>query len=636
MGNFLSSLFGNKNAKTSSENPDNSNTHIKDNEIALCDEIEEKLSDILINAAETSDIIEMKKLYDEAISYVECNSTEVIKLKDDIFQVYQELIYIKSKEIYDNFKEEQINESDDIKRKYDIYQINIANINKIITELEQYSIQYSIDDKVSKLLNELISKKNYYETEASKMDGSIKILQIKRLAAFIYCGYNLSLISSYNKDTNKSTDDLLDSINKILDLNLTFDSYYYLLQFSELLYLLYPIEDTEDGDKSVVDKNTLKIYLNLEDKSKSKLYKHLQFLGLYYAKFYYNNQDLNKKENDEIMSKEYSDKKSEVDKYLKLNSTQETLYKETKTLFKTQPIEHWKGLIQMSRKRLPFNTSINYIPKTLPIYYFELEQYLSSIYITNLIYFNLGSISDNGQYTYYNINPLKYEEIFSDEAWDRTTKINKTEIKDSLKEPINRYESGIKFIKDHPNLSQKDYDDSKFTLKLTSDKYGTLTDKTIVNHTAYITDKFLQKFINEGVIKIPPLGAYKFVKNDYVINYTLIPNILNNIRGNKAIDYFGNCSNNFLINSIDYMCEIYDKRNGNFSEFVSQLYYEIVTGSLTWNMIFPLQSLNINMTINNNDFNYLTENFPNFKTNDEKYDHMIDRSTLFKKNNGGF
>lgn len=632
MGNFLSSLFG-KNTNTSSENPDNSNTHIKDNEIALCDEIEKKLSDILIKAGETSDVVEMKKLYDEAITYVECNSTEVIKLKDDIFQVYQELIYIKSKEIYDNFKEEQINESDDIKRKYDIYQINITNVNKIITELEQYSIQYSTDDKVSKLLNELINKKNNYEIEASKLDGSMKILQIKKLASYIYCGYNLSLISSYNKDTNKSTDDLLDSINTILDLNLTFDSYYYLLQFSELLYLLYPIEDTEDGNKSVVDQNTLKAYLNLEDKSKSKLYKHLQFLGLYYAKFYYNNQDLTKKENDENISKEYLQKKSEVEKYLKLNSTQESLYKETKALFKTQPIEHWKGLIQMSRKRLPFNTSIDYIPKTLPIYYFELEQYLSAIYITNLIYFNLGSISDNGQYTYYNITPLKYEDIFSDEAWDRTSKINKTEIESLLKNPISIYESGMKFIKEHPELSQTEYDSSEFTLKLTSDKYGSLTDKTVVNHTAYITDKFLQKFINEGIIRIPPLGAYKFVKNDYIINYTLIPNILNNIRGYKNIDYFGNCSNNFLINSIDYMCEIYDKKNGSFSEFVSEIYYEIVTGSLTWNMIFPLQTLNINMTINNNDFNNLSKKF---SEDDKKYDHMIDRSTLFRKNDGGF
>lgn len=633
MGNFLSFLFGRKKTETSTEKPDNSDTHIKENEIDLCDEIEKKLSDILVKAMETSDIIEMKKLYDEAITYIECNSTEVIQLKEEIFQIYQELIYIKAKEIYDNFKEKEINETDNDKQKYDIYIINIENINKIISEIEQYSIQYSIDDKISKLLNELTIKKNNYEIEASKLNGNIKILQIKKLAAYIYCGYNLSLISSYNKNTNESIDNLLDAINAILDSNLTFDSYYYLLQFSELLYLLYPIENIDVGNKSVDDENTLKTYLNLEDKSKSKLYKHLQFLGLYYAKFYYNNQDLNQTENNEIISKEYQQKKTEVEKYLKLNSTDETLFNETKTLFKTQSIEHWKSLVQMSRKRLKFNNAIHYIPEILPIYYFELEQYLSSIYITNLIYFNLGSISDKGQYTYHNINPLKYEEIFSDKPWDRRTKINVTEINNLTSKQKQMYEQTMEFIKNNPELSQEEYEKVDYPLKLTSDKYGSLTDKTIINHTAYITDRFLQKFINNGVIKIPPLGAYKFVKNNYIINYTLIPNILTKIRGDKASDYFGNCANSFLINSIDYMCEIYDKKNGNFSEFVSILYYEIVTGSLTWNMVFPLQTLITNMTINNNDFIYLNNKF---KTEQEKYDHMIDRSTLFKKNNGEF
>ena len=81
------------------------------------------------------------------------------------------------------------------------------------------------------------------------------------------------------------------------------------------------------------------------------------------------------------------------------------------------------------------------------------------------------------------------------------------------------------------------------------------------------------------------------------------------------------------------MCEIYDEWKSSFSEFVSEIYYEIVTGSLTWNMIFPLQTLNINMTINNNDFNCLNKKF---LTGDEKYDHMIDRTTLFKKSNGVF
>ena len=170
-------------------------------------------------------------------------------------------------------------------------------------------------------------------------------------------------------------------------------------------------------------------------------------------------------------------------------------------------------------------------------------------------------------------------------------------------------------------------------MKLISDKFGTLTNKTIKNNTANITNKFLQKFINQGVLKVPPLGAYKFAKNNYVINYTLIPSILIKLEGDKNIDYFGNCANSFMVNSIDYMCEIYDTKHGNFSEFVSQFYYEMIGGSLNWNMVFPLQTLNINMTINNNDYNNLENKF---KTNEEKYDHMIDRSTLFRKSNGNF
>lgn len=634
MGNFLSSIFGNKEVNDNIK-PDNSNTHIGENEIDTCEEIEKTLTELLAKAATISDVNEMKKIYDEAISYIECNSKEVTTLKDDIFKIYQELLYLNVEKIYNSFEENPIKDTMNEKEKYDIYIYNLNAVNKIISEIEPFSMQYSIDDKVSKLLNELNTKKNSYENEISCLNGSIKILQIKKLAAYIYCGYNLSLISSYNKDSVKSTDEIVDAINAILDTNLTFDSYYYLLQFSELLYLLYPIEDVEEGKKSVINEETLKKYLNIENKKESKIYKHLQLLGIYYSKFYYNNKDLSQNNSENQISTEYQDKKKEVEKYLSLNSTEETLYKETKALFKTQSIEHWKGLIQMSRKRLKFNNALNYIPKTLPIYYSGLEQYQASIYVANLIYYNLGSISDKGQYTYNNITPMKYEEIFTDDPWDRTSKIETTKINEKLSKQISIYNESIEFVQKNPNLTQLEYDKSNYPLKLSTDKYGSLTDKTIINHTGNITDKYLQKFINEGVIKIPPLGAYKFNKNDYVINYTLIPEILISLKGDKTLDYFGNCANSFLVNSIDYMCEIYDKKNGVFSEFVSQLYYKIVTGSLTWNMVFPLQTLNINMTINNNDYNYLQTNFGNkFKTDEEKYDHMIDRSTLFKSSTG--
>lgn len=643
MGNFLSFLF--KQNSTAAKEPDNSGTHIKDNEINNCDFIEKKLNELLKKAVETSNEnqneiettneIEMKKIYDEAITYVECNSTEAINLKEEIFKIYQELLYINVERIYKQYQEKSINETMNEKQKFDVYTQNINNINTLINNIEKYASQYTIDDKVSKLLNELTNKKNIYESELSKLNGTIKILQIKKLAAYIYCGYNLSLISSYNKDTTKSTDEILDAINKILDANLTFDSYYYLLQFSELLYLLFPIEDTKEGENSIVDINILKDYLNIEHKNKSKLYKHLQLLGIYYAKFYYNNPDLDKTnvENEKELSQEYILRKQQVEIYLNTNSTEETLYNDTKKLFKQQSIEHWKGLVQMSRKRLKFNTAINYIPKTLPLFYHKTEQYLAGIYISNLIYFNLGSISDNGQYTYYNIKPIKYEEIFSDEAWDRNTKIPSTEVNNKLEKAKKIYTTSIEFINKYSELTQLEYDKSNYPLKLTSDKFGTLTDKTIKNHSADITNKFLQKFINQGVLKVPPLGAYKFVKKDYVINYTLIPNILIKLEGDKNIDYFGNCANSFLVNSIDYMCEIYDTKHGNFSEFVSQFYYEMIGGSLNWNMVFPLQTLNINMTINNNDYNNLENKF---KTDEEKYNHMIDRSTLFRKSDGNF
>lgn len=636
MGNFLSSLFNRNQNTVSVEEPDNSGTHIKENEIDNCDVIEEKLAELLKKASETTDEIEMKKIYDEAITYIECNSTEVISLKEEIFKIYQELLYINVERIFTEFDEIQIDETMNEKQKFDIYTQNKNNINKTIERIEKYAPQYTIDDKIAKILTELTNKKNTYESEISKLNGTMQILQIKKLAAYIYCGYNLSLISSYNKDTDKSTDDILDAINKILDANLTFDSYYYLLQFSELLYLLYPIEDTKEGENSIVDKNILKEYLNIEHKDKSKVYKHLQCLGVYYSKFYYNNPDLDKT-NSEIekeLSQEYTQRKQEVESYLNINSTEETLYNDTKKLFKQQPIEHWKGLIQMSKKRLKFNTAINYIPKTLPLFYHKTEQYLAGIYISNLIYFNLGSISDNGQYTYFNIQPLKYEEIFLDEAWDRKTKISITEINTKLETSKNIYTESIEFVNKNPELTQAEYDKREYPLKLTSNKFGDFTNKPIENNTANITNKFLQKFINPGVIRVPPLGAYKFAKNDYVINYTLIPSILIKLEGDKNIDYFGNCANSFMVNSIDYMCEIYDTNHGNnFSEFVSQFYYEMVGGSLNWNMVFPLQTLNINMTINNNDYNNLSDKF---KSDEEKYNHMIDRSTLFRKSDGNF
>ena len=388
MGNFLSSIFNRNQNTVSIKEPDNSGTHIKENEIDNCNVIEEKLGELLKKASEITDEIEMKKIYDEAIAYIECNSTEVISLKEEIFKIYQELLYINVERTYTEFKEIAIDETMNEKQKFDIYTQNKNNINKIIEKIEKYVPQYSIDNKISKILTKLTNKKNTYESEISKLNGTIQILQIKKLAAYIYCGYNLSLISSYNKDTTKSMDEILDAINNILDANLTFDSYYYLLQFSELLYLLYPIEDIKEGENSIVDKNILNEYLNIEHKDKSKVYKHLQLLGIYYSKFYYNNPDLDKtnSDNEKELSQEYILKKQQVESYLNINSTEETLYNDTKKLFKQQSIEHWKGLIQMSRKRLKFNTAINYIPKTLPLFYHKTEQYLAGIYISNLIY----------------------------------------------------------------------------------------------------------------------------------------------------------------------------------------------------------------------------------------------------------
>ena len=626
MGNFFSKIFG----KSSTPEPDNSNTHIEENEIDNCEVIQQKLSELFEKASTITDEKELAQIYNVAKSYVECNSTEVEKMKTSIYEIYQALLYKNALNIFNSYSPQLITEDMTDVEKHDTLKINYNLLIELSNKLQPYMSLYTINDEISKLINGINEQKTFIENTISELNGTIRLLQIKRLASFIYCGYGVSCSSYYDPSTATSEDGILTNIKKIIKNNLNEETYDFLLQFSELLYLLYPIEIvTDENNSSVVNASVLKDYI----KEDGKLYKHLQLLGIYYSLHYYYNPDLDSTDISYEISSEYETRMKEAETYINKQSTSDSLYNETKELFKKQSIEHWKGLPFMAQKRFSYEIQINYIPSNLPVYYPKYEQYLACVWVTNLIFYKLGDINQGGQYTYNSISPLTYDEVFKKEAWDRKTKIETSTI--NVEKPKTIYETWYNYVMNNPNMTKEQYDkiDSKtHPLKLTSDEYNSIT--KAINHTAHITDKFLQKVLDE-VFSIPPLGAYELVNTNYMINYNLIPNFLKSINGDKDIDYFALRPNNFLISAIEYMCECFDKKyNSNFSELMSQLYYTIKS-AVSWDLIFPIQTLKINMTINHNDNIYLQNNFSKLSAED-RYDHMIDRCTLFQKSNGKF
>ena len=570
---------------------------------------------------------------------------------------------------YDNYCKNVINRVDELNAKI----MNLQDISIIFEYL--ISIDYNHGEynknslaKYSDEINKLTETMN----EENKKLFRIKIiLSFKKLIVFIFCGYGLSIGNQNTKElTNKDVDVYTSSIKNLINEHLNIDTYKLMLQFSELIPLIYPFDSKYSfnnldfkGDSHEIDSNNSEKYISYSVHqyiSNSDIYKklsldsidetinsiglisednlrcHLFYLGVYFFRYYYANESIRD------LLKSY---KTNAITYLTNEISLDTLYKETKDLLKKQSMEHWKGLPLMSKKRLNTNSKFDTMPKNTPIYIPDHEKKLATIYILNCIYYKVGDINKGGQYTYKITDSITYDKIFTNDVffWNNDTKRNAT-IEEILDYPLNEDKIGGLYVNVDNTIVEnvkklgyyiengKNLKYNNDLIKLSSDKYGDI--KTATNHTIEITDRFFQI---SGSIQIKELGLDRLgcyaLKEDskYVLNVDIINELLNGFDKNTSLNVMANNANNWMFSSVDYMCCVGNQNNTNVSELVAYIYQEVIRKVVTWRMVIPIQTLCVNITMNDNDYKVLSDIYKN------EYDicnEMFDRSTLFMKLDG--
>lgn len=582
MGNFITKLFNDP-----------------------CDDEIPILKNLFELSNKTTDINELKELYDTSIKYVECETEEAKDLKNKIYLIFQERI----KEISMQKYEETIKFEPQNSNSITEYEKELEEINVLISEIDEYNLYYRLDQSIENIIATLEKRRIELIEEIKKIKENLIFTYTRELVAFIYCGYPISKTSSGYSDGDEKK--LYESIKSFLQTRISTDVYLKLIQFSEFITLLFPFDDKKYIE--LLNTSSLNNFDNkiFTDYLTTKLLTTLEKLGTYYSKFYYDHT-----ENVDEINREYLNDKELSIKYI---SSTGDFYQETKKFLKTKSIEHWKSLIFMSGKKNVTDTVINYIPSSTPIYLHYIEQYEAIIWILNTLFYNLGDQNFGGGYTYNNIIPFSYDEIFSPTPWD--LKLIKTE-------SIN-YDKQNKIWEESKQqleliLNEKQY--KKFPLELTVDL------KSKINSTNEITKHYLKETYTK--LKLKPLGALKFDGDKSDVNLTLPYKLLIKLTNNFDFNRRANSSNVFLYNAIDYMCGSIDEKNLDKQEFTYWVYYNVIPSVCEWKIIFPIQTLCTNMTINTNDYNKLRKQ--NYKTDEEIFDIMIDRSTLYEKSNGNF
>lgn len=674
-------------------------------------ELENKDADELINkldkqSVENKDAMELLQLYVISINEIEEEINEstdkgVIDKLNQAKNEYKNKIDLIIENSVKNYKE--INERSEVKvnamelnKKSDSGAINdtyngyYGNIIKKIDELDKMIIILRDYLEIFNYLVEIgfISEKGNKETYKSYISDVEKIIEkiekenaelfkkkvllsFKKLIAFIFCGYGVSVLDVTTRDLQ---DIYTNSIKYIIDNYLSIDTYKIMLQFSELISLVYPFDsqysfsnldfvnsehmkDPNNPEKylsfsipkyisssNVYNKLTLSEIDNsvnsLQLPSEDNLKCHLFYLGVYFSRYYYANKSIKN-----LLDNKYN---SLILDYLTHDTKFSNLYIKTKELLQRQDIEHWKGLALMSKKRLNSNIKFEIVPVNTPIYFSDYEKQLATIYILNCIYFKVGDINQGGQYTYkIESDKIGYKDFFNDEVFFYNSGKNEmATIEEILNygidkgEIIERYENIEKMLTETKNKYESFVDGKKQynekLIELSSDEFIKNVEErekaVIKNHTELITDRFFQisetQLIKE--LGLGKLGCYSMsLNNEYILNISIINELLSEFNSENSLNVMANSVNHWMFSSIDYMCCVGNQNNSNTSELVAFIYQEVIRKVLTWRMVIPIQTLSVNITINNNDYKTLKKN--GNKEDWKIHNDMFDRSSIFMK-----
>lgn len=711
-----------------------------------------------------------KKLMNELaeVSNLFTIGDEINRLEIETYQTYQDVIYNevqhysielnnyadKEFEIIENNVAAATNTTSELKSEVmsgDCYEKVITAYKVFLEEFRKEVINvYDKNNDVIKIFNDQQDVYDSILESQSLLSGNAEVYYFKRLISLIYCGYGVGISVDYQ--SANSSDNIVTQIKEnIINPAMTVTNYKRLLKYSELINLVYPFDSIDligDGTQLTEDKiikyiaetTEYKDITNVGGLGKNRrgtllieptLRMYLLYLGVYYSSIYYSTRTGEK--GTVSGADEKNAYESNCIEYLqKPYVDEEQLFNDTKELLRTRSVEHWKSLTQMANKPILLQTGFGLIPNITPVYYEKYEQFLATLFSLNIIYYNIGSISQQGQYTFYKPDdivegvtysadgPVKYDDIYSSKAWDykdlsnystakylkfenigyiksfcyylqakllmqsqeygfksfdrkKIEKEFETEFNGSFKNGkfvINFETIGENGAKNKSEIEHKkitnlynelfsddvlksfkngltsisNYKNLKLGLKLMSDpiKLGNGSSVIPKNNTAKITDPLISTGYN--TTKIGPLGCYfKCGINDgvedYIPNVTYIISLIEDLWSKQGnyLNELALCINSKLLSCINYLCDVVEQDFGldPVSPFLSDIYKETVAKAVEWSLAIPIQQLNVNMTINSNDYNNLKTDNPDFK-DEEIFNHMIDRCTLFEKSNGGF
>lgn len=387
----------------------------------ICKQTVEKLTSILteVEAIKDSKVYSKENLefikdkYDEAITYVDCNEPKPEEIKKAVKSILDEFVDEVGKTINKKvlliIKPISVNE-----KNGEVIIDNATDFNQSIKELQDNKslllvLQNTNPD--SKLIkNYLITvdeKISEFQEEYSKISGTFDL----------YKKCIMSKLYSVGCCVNQRNNDVYDSVLKQYESLFDLDSYKYLMKFSELVPILFPIWD-----------NNISKYTNLNDYYKNygeQYFKNNNKSILKSLMKYYSNIVMNKPKNynnassttnlyEEYVTDETSVfRKLESDVINNVIKTEQELFIRTKEIFKSLGIYHWKSIKYFAK--IDLKKCINYkgqIPSNYPMYSPKIELINTIVYILNIIIKVNGNPNVGGGSFFNDPNPFTYDQLF--------------------------------------------------------------------------------------------------------------------------------------------------------------------------------------------------------------------------------
>lgn len=653
----------------------------------ICNETINKLNEILqhvenlIKTQTKYDINTVRLLtdkYNEANEYVQCNESKPDEIKQQIKLIYQNYISQTAKSVYEETKHINCNIiGDKLLNSRHEFNNNNSNLNdalKILLELQK------LDDKnetINNYITDVTNRIKQCDKLTAEIDSNIKMYKKIMMAQYLSIGCT--------NQTDNKIEYIQNVLNEIYSNDyLDIETYKFLIKFSEFVPLLYPI-DISNNNYTNIDtfyNDFVPMYVKTDFKQK------LGNLMLYYA----DNVSNNIKENNITLYQYFVDP---IDgKFTKLKQiilkgqikTEEQLFDEIKNILKKFGLNHWKSIKFYADILQEFNPNVTHLPNNYPIYNAQIEILNSIIYTLNILINHFG---DNTSSMYNDPNPFKYEDIFL----DKYTKIelidknligrinsdvysnrlnNYNEICDNtmkyysliLNYDLSYVDNGLikKYIED-PKLSYDEFDfklnyDKFKQIDSVYQKYNELkTSKKIIyltisdsknNPTYNITSSLLKdefnnpnSLVSELSNKAGMFGATVLLSNNKKeINFTLPIEILFNLIQPNQTSYIElyRRNDNFVYNSSDYLTYSNTPLNRNQNINALLTYYIFNYAYLInkyFGLIIPLVPKNMTNYMNSiNDYDF--QNCNKFSSNEEKYNHMLQRSTIYPNSNNSF